>query len=350
MELETMKVAVLGAANFVGQPLSLLLKLNGKINELALFDKKGGYGVCADLSHINRNCVVSGYEKEEELSKCLKGSDVVVICANSVGDYKEISDEEELFAKNNVEVKKLARKIIEFSSNAVVVMLSEPVDYLVPMVSEMFSKRRLSSKVYGISTLHLVRSEVFLRELLHKKGITDRDEELRSSLRVLGGSCGRSIVPVIVNSGLKELLSCEEYFAFVEHVQHGDEEVVAAKGGRGSATLSMAYAGNRFVSKLVDEMGSGGVGAGAGAGAGESAYVRVNKELLSRSGAAAQWLAGVEYFALPMSVDAAGVAVSVDESFLAGLGADEMRLLAGAAEAVKHAASKAENHVRGPRL
>jgi malate dehydrogenase len=38
------KVAVLGAAGGIGQPLSLLLKLNPRVTELALYDIRGGPG------------------------------------------------------------------------------------------------------------------------------------------------------------------------------------------------------------------------------------------------------------------------------------------------------------------
>jgi malate dehydrogenase len=52
-------VTVLGAAGGIGQPLSLLLKLNPRVTELALYDVKGGPGVAADISHINTKSTVS---------------------------------------------------------------------------------------------------------------------------------------------------------------------------------------------------------------------------------------------------------------------------------------------------
>ena len=47
------KVAVLGAAGGIGQPLSLLMKLNPHVSELSLYDVVNTPGVAADLSHIN---------------------------------------------------------------------------------------------------------------------------------------------------------------------------------------------------------------------------------------------------------------------------------------------------------
>lgn len=53
------KVAVLGAAGGIGQPLALLMKLNPLVSKLALYDIAGTPGVAADVSHINTRSEVS---------------------------------------------------------------------------------------------------------------------------------------------------------------------------------------------------------------------------------------------------------------------------------------------------
>lgn len=47
------KVAVLGASGGIGQPLSLLMKSQKNVTQLALYDIQHTKGVAADLSHIN---------------------------------------------------------------------------------------------------------------------------------------------------------------------------------------------------------------------------------------------------------------------------------------------------------
>ena len=47
------KVAVLGAAGGIGQPLSMLCKLSPEIDELSCYDVVGTPGVAADLSHVS---------------------------------------------------------------------------------------------------------------------------------------------------------------------------------------------------------------------------------------------------------------------------------------------------------
>ena len=54
------KVAVLGAGGGIGQPLSLLLKVDPLVSSLSLYDIRGAPGVAADVSHIDTNSTVCG--------------------------------------------------------------------------------------------------------------------------------------------------------------------------------------------------------------------------------------------------------------------------------------------------
>lgn len=62
------KVAVLGAGGGIGQPMSLLLKLNPKIKQLALFDVARTAGVGADISHCCTPGQVSAFTGMEEIN------------------------------------------------------------------------------------------------------------------------------------------------------------------------------------------------------------------------------------------------------------------------------------------
>ena len=74
-------MAVLGAAGGIGQPMSMLLKMNPRVSSLSLFDLVNSPGVAADLSHINTNSDVHGYKGNDQLKDALKGSDVVIVPA-----------------------------------------------------------------------------------------------------------------------------------------------------------------------------------------------------------------------------------------------------------------------------
>ena len=75
------KVAILGAAGGIGQPLALLLKMNPFVTNLALYDIANTPGVAADLSHINTSIQVAGYAGDDQLGDALAGCDLVIIPA-----------------------------------------------------------------------------------------------------------------------------------------------------------------------------------------------------------------------------------------------------------------------------
>jgi malate dehydrogenase len=54
-------VSVLGASGGIGQPLALLLKLDPRVSELALFDVVRTPGVASDISHCDTYAKVTGY-------------------------------------------------------------------------------------------------------------------------------------------------------------------------------------------------------------------------------------------------------------------------------------------------
>lgn len=78
---------------------------------------------------------------------------------------------------------------------------------------------------------------------------------LKGKISVIGGHSGDTIVPLINYNKLVGLISSKsQYDEFVHRVQFGGDEVVKAKNGAGSATLSMAYAGYRFAEYVIDSL------------------------------------------------------------------------------------------------
>ncbi|GMP71795.1 hypothetical protein CsSME_00030066 [Camellia sinensis var. sinensis] len=75
------KVAVLGVAGGIGQPLALLIKLNPLVSSLFLYNIAGTPGIAADVSHINMRAQVAGFMGEEQLGRALDGADLVIIPA-----------------------------------------------------------------------------------------------------------------------------------------------------------------------------------------------------------------------------------------------------------------------------
>ena len=93
-----------------------------------------------------------------------------------------------------------------------------------------------------MTTLDVVRASRFISEY---KSTDPADE----NITVVGGHSGATIVPLLSQSGNK--LEGKDLDVYVNRVQFGGDEVVKAKDGSGSATLSMAMAGARFAESLL---------------------------------------------------------------------------------------------------
>jgi len=243
------KAVVLGAAGGIGQPLSLLLKANPFVTELSLYDIVNTPGVAADLSHINTQSKVEGFlPPDDGLKKALTGADIVVIPAGV--PRKPGMTRDDLFKINAGIVRDLATGIALTSPKAFILVISNPVNSTVPIVAEVLKKHGVfdPKRLFGVTTLDVVRASTFVAEKLG-------DLSLAASIAVpvIGGHSGVTIVPLFsqYSHPLPVGLAASDLEALATRVQFGGDEVVKAKDGAGSATLSMAYAGAEFAAKIL---------------------------------------------------------------------------------------------------
>ncbi|KAL2038029.1 hypothetical protein N7G274_009249 [Stereocaulon virgatum] len=237
------KVTVLGCAGGIGQPLSLLMKLNPRVTQLALYDIKGGPGVAADLSHINTKSVVTGHQPDANgLKEALTNAEIVLIPAGV--PRKPGMTRDDLFNTNASIVRDLAKACANTAPNANILVISNPVNSTVPICAEIFKSKGVYNpkRLFGVTTLDVVRASRFISQ---HKGTDPADE----NITVIGGHSGATIVPLLSQSG--HSLSGKDLDDFIYRVQFGGDEVVKAKDGAGSATLSMAMAGARFAESLL---------------------------------------------------------------------------------------------------
>lgn len=128
------KVAVVGAAGGIGQPLSLLLKLDPKVTELSLYDVVRTPGVAADISHCNTVAKTFGYTGDAEMGKALDGCNVVVIPAGV--PRKPGMTRDDLFNTNASIVKGIAEACAKHCPKAMFLVISNPVNSTVPIFAE----------------------------------------------------------------------------------------------------------------------------------------------------------------------------------------------------------------------
>jgi len=102
-------------------------------------------------------------------------------------------------------------------------------------------------KILGVTTLDIVRANAFVADL---KGL----DVTKTSVPVVGGHSGNTIVPLLSQVSPTVQFTKEELDALTKRIQNAGTEVVEAKAGAGSATLSMAYAGARFTFSLLEAL------------------------------------------------------------------------------------------------
>ena len=239
-----MKLTLLGAAGGIGQTLELLLKLRLPIGtELALYDiSPVTPGVAVDISHIATSVKAVGYAGEESLAAALKDAHMVLITAGVA--RKPGMTRADLFNINGNIIKNLVEKGAEVCPDACVGIVSNPVNTLVPLAAEVLRKKGVydKRKLFGVSTLDVVRAKSFVSELKEKHAETVK-------VPVIGGHSGPTILPLLsqaLSEGRKIEFTQEEIESLTHRIQNAGTEVVEAKAGGGSATLSMAEAGARF--------------------------------------------------------------------------------------------------------
>ncbi|KAL0948915.1 hypothetical protein HGRIS_009024 [Hohenbuehelia grisea] len=237
------KVAVLGAGGGIGQPLSLLLKSDPLVTSLSLYDIRGAPGVAADVSHVDTASEVKGYAADQ-LDQALEGVKVVVIPAGV--PRKPGMTRDDLFNTNASIVRDLAAAVARVAPEAHILVISNPVNSTVPIVAATLEKAGVfdPKRVFGVTTLDVVRAARFVSGLA---GVTPSE----TPITVVGGHSGPTIVPLLSQNQHAKSITGEAYGKVVHRIQFGGDEVVQAKDGAGSATLSMAYAGAKFTNSLL---------------------------------------------------------------------------------------------------
>jgi len=152
-----------------------------------------------------------------------------------------------LFNTNANIVKNLAEACAKYCPKAAVLIIANPVNSTVPIAAEVYKKAGVYDprKIFGVTTLDIVRAKTFVAgaKKLNPFDVT---------VEVIGGHSGPTIVPLLSRTGLQ--FSQDEVDKLTHRIQYGGDEVVKAKDGAGSATLSMAYAGAEFAFSVIQGM------------------------------------------------------------------------------------------------
>ena len=147
-------------------------------------------------------------------------------------------------------MKTLAEACADNCPDAVIAVVSNPVNSIVPITAEVLKAKGVYDprKVIGVTQLDVVRANTFAAEHMGKDPTT-------VNVPVICGHAGpacafSTIIPLW--SQVPGLVATDEQLeAMTRRVQFSGDEIVAAKAGSGSATLSMAYAGCLFTEYIL---------------------------------------------------------------------------------------------------
>merc|ERR1712232_1435235 len=229
------KCSVLGAAGGIGQPLSLLMSINPRVTALTCYDVAPVTpGVACDLSHIASDSSCVGYTGDD-LNKALDGCDVVVIPAGV--PRKPGMTRDDLFNINAGIVKTLVTGCAEACPNACILVISNPVNSTVPIAASVLKQKGVynPSKLFGVTTLDVCRARTFVAQ-------------------AKGNDVLKTKVPLLSQAEPAVSFDDAQRDALTHRIMFGGDEVVKAKDGGGSATLSMAFAGAEFADRVMAGM------------------------------------------------------------------------------------------------
>ncbi len=221
-----MKVTVVGAGN-VGATCADVIAQKELVNELVLLDIKENYAEGKSLD-IWQTAPINLYDTRitgstNDYSKTAN-SDVVVITSGL--PRKPGMSRDDLISTNAGIVKGVTKSILEYSPNAIIIIVSNPLDvmtYCAYLTSKISSK-----KVFGMAgILDTARYRAFLAEELN---CSPKDIQA-----VLMGGHGDTMVPLpryttVAGIPVTDLISKDKLDAIIERTKKGGGEIVNLLG------------------------------------------------------------------------------------------------------------------------
>merc|ERR1719162_1677060 len=212
------------------------MALDPNVKELSVFDLNIAMvppaGVAADLGHLDKKSEVKGYVAEvgkpavtELDAEALTGCNLVLIPAGM--PRKPGKSRDDLFKVNADIAKGLVAACAKYCPEAILAMIVNPVNSIVPAMAELYKKKGLDPlKIIGVSTLDIVRANKFVGEE------TGKNPNF-VSVPVIGGHAGKTILPLFSQDKAGKLLPAEKVPDIDAHVQDAGTDVVNAKNGKG---------------------------------------------------------------------------------------------------------------------
>merc|ERR1712203_809874 len=159
----------------------------------------------------------------DKLGECLTGCNLVLVPAGLPRKPGQTRDD--LFKVNAGIAKEVVEACARYCPNAVVALIVNPVNSVVPAMAELYKKKGLDPhKIVGVTTLDCVRANRFVAEI---QGVDPNDVDVP----VIGGHAGVTIMPVFSQDKYARAIPQTDIPALDKHVQDAGTDVVNAKAG-----------------------------------------------------------------------------------------------------------------------
>jgi malate dehydrogenase len=239
------KVTLVGSCGGIGQPLSMLLKLNPNVTELSVCDLEScnPHGIATDLSHIPSPSKVKSYVNPDQLTDAVRDSDVIIVTAGFHQHPEKPS--EDPFTVNAKIMKDIAEVCCK-NPRAMVLIVTHPLNSMVPLFSEVYKKAGTYDprRIVGVTASDVAKAITSYSE---KTG----QDASKVNVPVVGGHDYETTVPLFSQATPRADLSPSDVQSLTKCCQMAGTEVTKAKGGRTSATLSTAWATNNFLNVVL---------------------------------------------------------------------------------------------------
>lgn len=144
-----LKVAICGAAGSIGKVVSFFLKQSNYSLDLALYD------ISPKLSHLSKELklISTGNSIEEhigplKLRQALKNADVVAVFLKTPANSSKVFANDS-FDLNFPPVSNIAKSVIELCPDAIMAISTNPLNYIIPAVNEIY-------KIHGCYSPHKI--------------------------------------------------------------------------------------------------------------------------------------------------------------------------------------------------
>lgn len=237
-----LKVTICGAAGSIGKVVAFFLKQSNYSLDLALYDVSPRLSqLTKELTLISTSNSIEEFIGPLKLRQALKNSDVVAIFLKTAVNSSKVFSSDS-FDLNFPAVSSIAKSIIELCPDAILAISTNPLNFIIPAVNEIYKLHGCYSphKIIGITAPDSMQASVTYADLFHY----DPSDVF---IPLVGGTSEDSMVPIFsqstpnISGGILQPLESEKlHTAFIKHKQ-----IMTL------SDLSAGFAVTRFVESII---------------------------------------------------------------------------------------------------